>query len=106
MQHVNGGHGHDNKTDLYFDRFTSWLLRAGLLASDGPVLADLVESAKKNLLLDAVMNPCHVIRKHLYAILSDSSTLRPILHKFTMPTKDDSNYIFNVFYRCNSVIKH
>lgn len=41
-------------------------------------LDNLIETAEKNPLLDAVKNPSHVCRNLIPTILSDRPTLRPI----------------------------
>jgi len=49
--------------------------------------------ADKNLLVDVVRNSYPTARNYFFSTLSDRPTLRPRRHNFTLPTKDDSNYI-------------
>lgn len=78
----------DNTTNLYIiGRFTFWLQRASCELYE----EDLVEMAEKNLLLNVIRNPFHVLKPSFLQSCRTDLPFPPKLQKLHSPTKGNAN---------------
>ena len=72
---------------------TCRLKRRGFLSAETPDVATLVSEAGNRLFQAIIADPNHVLRKHFPDIKRSNYNLRPLAHEFTLPLKDDRNFI-------------
>ena len=83
------------------NRFLTKTKRAGYLRSQIPDVEQLMRDADLRLLTSVSSNPNHVLQTLFPPKVSRSYNLRPRLHNFTLPLKDNTNFISRVLYYTN-----
>jgi len=71
----------------------------GYFPPDSPDAAALVAEAESRLLASVALWPHHVLRPLFPPVLNRCPGLRPRPHDFTLPNRDDYNYISRILYR-------
>ena len=75
------------------DRLVCRWKRRGFLSAETSDVATLVSEAVNRLCQAILADPNHVLRKHSPDIKRSNYNLRPRAHEFTLPLKDDRNFI-------------
>ena len=89
-----------NQNDV--NRIDSFLRRSrkfGFYADDGPMFSELCCSADRNLFNNIEKNTNHVLYKFLPPHKITGHNLRKRKHNYSLPQKDDRNFIQRMLYR-------
>ena len=70
-----------------------WQRRGGFIPDDAVSFADLAAEADRRLFRSLVSNPSHMLSRHLPGVKTTNYNLRPRAHGFTLPEKDNCNFI-------------
>jgi len=81
------------------DSFICRTCRIGYLPRETPEAAVFVSDAEDGLLAAVASCSAHVLRPIFQPIIARRPGLRPRPHDFSLPDKDDKNYISRVLYR-------
>ena len=73
--------------------------RSGFLPPTAPGAEQLAAAADESLFRAIIQNQGHVLRRFLPEPRRNSYNLRPRAHGFTLPHKDDRNFIPRLLYR-------
>jgi len=81
------------------ERLVCRLKRRSFFSAETPDVATLVSEAEDRLFQAIIAAQNHVLRKHLPDIRRSNYNLRPRAHEFTLPLKDDRNFIRLLLFR-------
>src|SRR5688572_11043885 len=83
---------------VLIDRLLQRIKHAGYLPLNSPDIDQLVCDADASLLKAVIKNDFHVLRSLFPPIITRHYNLRPRPHDFTLPDRDDRNFIPRVLY--------
>ena len=81
------------------ERIIQRTIRMGYLLPESPTAAAMVADAENRLLASVISRPDHVFRPLFPPIIIRRPGLRRRPHDFSLPPKDDSNFIPRILYR-------
>jgi len=81
------------------DKLLNRMKRRGFLPIDIKSAADLAMAADQGLFRAICLNPDHVLRELLPSIRQSEYHLRQRTHNFTLPKKDDRNFINRILFK-------
>src|SRR6218665_2499948 len=74
-------------------------MRMGYLPREFPDVGELVDVAERRLLAAVIHSSDHVLRPLFPRVITRRPGLRRRQHEFTLPEKDDRNFIPRILYR-------
>src|SRR6218665_2787807 len=83
----------------WMERLINKLRRCGFLPMSAPSASTLANEADQRLFRSVIRNPNHVLHELLPDVRRDSYNLRPRVHGFELPIKDDRNFISRLLYK-------
>jgi hypothetical protein len=81
------------------ERFLAKMQRLNFLPSGAERLESMIQRVEGRLLKAVIDNDLHVLRRLFPPIVQRCYDLRPRPHQFTLPEKDDTNFIPRVLFR-------
>ena len=74
-------------------------MRRGFLSAETSDVATLVSEAEDRISQVIIADSNHVLRKHFPDIKRSNYNLRPRAHEFTLPLKENRNFIPRLLFR-------